>query len=253
MSLTCSAVSDRSASVSSEPEASERQLSSRSTETAGATSNSIGPASPSTVTCEPSRLGCSLSPEPSKSQQLTLFAAGSLAKTSAKPASASASKAHEADCGSKCCGWCRSCDHVGSSLRTSLLSSIEAMTGLRPTWRRQVTPAGRSWWALSTSEHRKAGSAHGFWQTPTTRDYKGQSGLGNRTRRGKHGRLHVANLCDQLVDSGRPDLVRSYTFREWMMGLPIGFTALKPLATPSSRKSPKSSAGRSLKLKACDD
>jgi hypothetical protein len=119
------------------------------------------------------------------------------------------------------------------------------MTGLRPTWKRQVTPSGRSWWALSTSEHRKAGSAHGFWQTPTTRDYKGQSGLGNRQRRGKNGRLHVANLCDQLVDIGRPDLVRSYTFREWLMGLPIGFTASVRSATPSSRKSRKSSGEQS--------
>ena len=67
----------------------------------------------------------------------------------------------------------------------------------------------------------------GYWQTPTTRDYKGQSGLGNRTRRGKIGKPHVANLCDQIMDIGRPDLLRSPTFREWLMGLPIGHTDLK--------------------------
>jgi hypothetical protein len=39
---------------------------------------------------------------------------------------------------------------------------------------------------------------------------------------GGGGRLHIANLCDQLVDFIRPDLVRSTTFREWLMGLPIG-------------------------------
>jgi hypothetical protein len=43
-------------------------------------------------------------------------------------------------------------------------------------------------------------------------------------KRGRNGRLHIANLCDQLVDFGRPDLVRSTTFREWLMGLPIGHT-----------------------------
>lgn len=88
-------------------------------------------------------------------------------------------------------------------------------------------------------------NASGYWQTPTTRDYKGQSGLGNRTKRGKNGRLHVANLCDQIVDIGRPDLLRSPTFREWLMGLPIGHTVLRPSATPSSRKSRKSSGEQS--------
>jgi len=62
---------------------------------------------------------------------------------------------------------------------------------------------------------------------------------------GGNGKLHIANLCDQLVDIGRPDLVRSYTFREWLMGLPIGHTDCGPSATPSSRKSRNSSGGRS--------
>lgn len=33
-----------------------------------------------------------------------------------------------------------------------------------------------------------------FWQSPTTRDAKGQSGRGNRIKRGNGDRLHVANL-----------------------------------------------------------
>lgn len=63
--------------------------------------------------------------------------------------------------------------------------------------------------------------ASSFWQSPTTRDEKGQSGRGNRIRRGKNGRLHVANLCDQIEDLGRPDLIRSVRFREILMGWPI--------------------------------
>lgn len=179
------------------------------------------------------------------SDQLMLFAADSHARTLARQESESASTALAAGFGSKCCDWCESCDPVGSLLRTSLLSDIEAMTGFVPTWKRLVTAAGHSWWQLSTSELRKKESVRGLWQTPTTRDYKGQSGMGNRIRRGKNGRLHVANLCDQLVDAGRPDLIRSPTFREWMMGLPIGFTDSKPWATPSSRKSRKSLGERS--------
>lgn len=177
--------------------------------------------------------------------QSTLFVEDSPAKTSAKPEKESASKDHAADCGATCCGWCMGCDPIGYSLRMSLLSATAAMTGCTPTWRRLVTPAGHSWWQLSTSELRRNASEHGLWQTPTTRDYKGQSGLGNRTRRGKNGKLHVANLCDQLVDSGRPDLVRSPTFREWLMGLPIGFTDSRPSGTPSFQLSQKSSVAPS--------
>jgi hypothetical protein len=74
-------------------------------------------------------------------------------------------------------------------------------------------------------------SESGFWQTPTTRDGKGQSGLGNRIKRGKPGKPHVANLCDQIVDCGRPDLVRSIPFRYSLMGWPTGWTDCAPLET----------------------
>ena len=76
----------------------------------------------------------------------------------------------------------------------------------------------------------------GFWQTPTTRDGKGQSGKGNREKRGKNGRLHVANLCDQIVDCGRPDLVRSIEFRYSLMGWPSGWTDCEPLEMDKFRQ-----------------
>ena len=70
---------------------------------------------------------------------------------------------------------------------------------------------------------RSVGTGSSFWQSPTTRDAKGQSGRGNRIKRGKGDRLHVANLCDQLEDMGRHDLIRSVSFRESLMGWPDGF------------------------------
>lgn len=239
MSSTFSAVLVPSASGSNEPACAPLH-SAKSTSGAEDISRVTGQEFRASQTCAPLALNNSPAWE-----QSTLFAEVSPAKTSAKRASASASKASEVDCGSKCCGWCASCDPVGSLLRTSLRSDIEAMTGFAPTWQRSTTPAGHSWWQLSTSELRKNASARGLWQTPTTRDYKGQSGMGNRMRRGRNGKPHVANLCDQLVDCGRPDLVRSTTFREWLMGLPIGFTDSKPLATPSSHRSPSLSAAQS--------
>lgn len=236
MSSISSAALAPSVSVSSEPEC-VLSRSAKSMSGVVGTSPGAGLASRSSATYASSKRPTSV--------QLMLFVEDFPAKTSARPESESVSTAPEVACGPKCCDWCEKCDPVGSSLRTSLLCAIEAMTGCAPTWQRLVTPAGHSWWQLSTSELRKNASEHGLWQTPTTRDYKGQSGMGNRMRRGRNGKPHVANLCDQIVDTGRPDLVRSPTFREWLMGLPIGFTDSKPSETPSSPKFPKSSGAQS--------
>lgn len=101
-------------------------------------------------------------------------------------------------------------------------------------WKELVTPSGRLIYQRRASAHRRTGRGYGSWQTPTTRDGKGQSGKGNRVKRSKNGRLHVANLCDQIVDLGRPDLVRSTTFRCWLMGYPASWEAARATAMPSS-------------------
>jgi hypothetical protein len=66
--------------------------------------------------------------------------------------------------------------------------------------------------------------------------------MGNRIKRGKNGRLHVANLCDQIVDLGRPDLVRSPQFRCWLMGYPECWDDAGVTAMQSSRKSRRASS-----------
>jgi len=110
------------------------------------------------------------------------------------------------------------------------------------TWKRWAMRSGAPICALRASVRRKSDSDSGGWQTPTTRDGKGQSGKGNRIKRGKNGRLHVANLCDQLVDIGRPDLVRSTQFRCWLMGYPESWEHARAMAMPSSLKSRPSSS-----------
>lgn len=110
------------------------------------------------------------------------------------------------------------------------------------TWKPQVTPSGREYFLLRASAPRKDGTELGSWQTPTTRDGKGESGKGNRTKRGKPGKPHVANLCDQLVDLGRRDLVRSSAFRCHLMGYPTCWEDAAPTATRSCRKSQPSSS-----------
>ncbi len=107
------------------------------------------------------------------------------------------------------------------------------------TWKEWVLPSGRPICALRALARPMPGRASSGWQTPTTRDGKGQSGAGNRTRRGRNGKLHVANLCDQLVDIGRPDLVRSTTFRCLLMGYPLSWERARAtgmLLSPKSRR-----------------
>lgn len=140
----------------------------------------------------------------------------------------------------------------GSSASAALQRSLEnklraqmdlhGSTTYRLTWNRRLTQSGRRIFRLVASALHKDGQGSGSWQTPTTRDGKGQSGMGNRIKRGKNGRLHVANLCDQIVDLGRPDLVRSPEFRCWLMGYPECWDDAGATAMQSVRKSPRSSS-----------
>jgi len=115
------------------------------------------------------------------------------------------------------------------------------------TWKQQATPSGRQYCLLRASAPRSVVTGLGSWQTPTTRDGKGESGRGNRTKRGKPGKPHVANLCDQLVDLGRRDLVRSSRFRCHLMGYPTSWEDAAPTVTPSCRKSQRTSSSRLTK------
>lgn len=125
---------------------------------------------------------------------------------------------------------------LASKLQAKLLGRGSTLYSM--TWKEWITPAGRRFCQSQASARHRKETGFGGWQTPTTRDGKGESGKGNRIRRGKNGKLHVANLCDQCVDLGRRDLVKSTTFRYWLMGVPVVWDAFAPSATRSARKSP---------------
>jgi DNA (cytosine-5)-methyltransferase 1 len=94
------------------------------------------------------------------------------------------------------------------------------------------------------------------WPTPSSRDWKDTPGMAQDAY-DKHGKFR--NRIDQLArmtyaierasspptpDSGASGSLNP-TFVEWLMGYPLGWTALKAWGTRSSRKSPSGSAGRS--------
>ena len=129
--------------------------------------------------------------------------------------------------------------YLGSRLRARLAGRGSPLYVL--TWKEWSMPLGPPICALRASVIPRSGSGSSGWQTPTTRDGKGESGKGNRIKRGKNGRLHVANLCDQLVDLGRRDLVTSTSFRCWLMGYPESWEVARATAMQSFRKSRRSS------------
>jgi hypothetical protein len=71
-----------------------------------------------------------------------------------------------------------------------------------------------------------------LWPTPTTQDAANNGGPSQSER-------NSLPLNAAVGGSLNP------TWVEWLMGFPLGWTALKHWATRSSRKSPKSSAARS--------
>lgn len=78
---------------------------------------------------------------------------------------------------------------------------------------------------------------HGLWPTPTT-----VSG-NNVGRLDEWGGARSRRMTSHLPKSERSGPLNP-TFPEWLMGYPLGWTALDPLEIPSSRRSRKSSAKR---------
>jgi hypothetical protein len=73
------------------------------------------------------------------------------------------------------------------------------------------------------------------WATPTARDYKHPG----RSRLERTGSTAGEPLPQQVGGALNP------TWVEWLMGFPLGWTVCEAWETRSSRRSPKSSGGRS--------
>ena len=116
---------------------------------------------------------------------LTLSPAVSPAKMLAPPANVPDLLAPGRGCGSKCSESCAKCGRLGLLLRTSLAYELTALTGCYRTWNQLTTPAGRSWWALTTADCPTDENESGLlpdawnarrWSTATARDWKDTAG-----------------------------------------------------------------------------
>jgi len=81
-----------------------------------------------------------------------------------------------------------------------------------------------------------------FWPTPGAADNRDRGHIGMpaiQRRQAKGKQLNLSMVVSNKSGALNP------TWVEWLMGFPTGWTDLNASEMPSSRKSPKSSAGRS--------
>ena len=223
-----------------------------------------------TATCEPSL-------PPAGIGQSISSAAGSRAKTSALRARVPASPGQGLVFGTSSLGSLGSYDPATSLWRTSQLSLLGGWEPFSATFPRSGMTRSGTLFQLQPLVRRTAGKESGLWPTPRVSDIRDGRKLNENGRRVSPSGVYGANLADIVKvwptptardwKSGKgktqAERGRSHgqslaeanggqlnpTWVEWLMGFPLGWTDLGGWATPSSRKSSKSSAGRSLTQK----
>ena len=164
-----------------------------------------------------------------ESGQLTLFAEDFHARTSALPVRARASQVPVQDSGQNTPVLLAKYDRATSSWRTSQLCLDGGLALFSETWPRSgMTQSGIAY-QLPMLVPLTCEIERGLWPTVGAQS-RGVSGS--------------ANTRKLLTLIGAESSCLSVSQSEWLMGYPEGWTALLPSETPSSRKSPKSSAKR---------
>lgn len=185
--------------------------------------------------------------------ELTSCAEVSLAKTFPPPEKAQALTAHEADFGGTWPEWFAKFDPDTSLWKTrqcSLLAGLDVFSG---TWPRWGMMRGGVCWELTTPGHRTGENESGFWPTPCLPGNGGSHGKrklkamlwptptvddsSNVTR--KTGDFQSLTRTVRSGDATQP-MKLNPNWVEWLMGWPIGWTDLKPLATDRCHSAPPS-------------
>lgn len=189
---------------------------SKSTPTADEFCLGTGLESFSGTTCEPSHRQKVIGPSMS-------FAAGSPVRTSATQGNNSDWKESEADCSLKSSAWFAKYDHQSSCWRTSQRCLIEGWARYSDRWPRAgLMQHGTSYPLPYLARHI---SDNESLSLPTPVKYDATPGGPNNHYKG------LGNLAKHEWTNGDGTGLCP-NFVEWLMGFPIGWTALEPLETP---------------------
>ena len=201
-------------------------------------------------TMEPSRLSrfgmtCRPLMENLGAALLTSWQEGFRVKTSPLPEKAQGLTESEAECGNTWRGWLAKYDPATSLWKTAQCSFLEDLTECLETLPRSGMTRDGLLWELPTLERRTSETDSGCWPTPTVQGLNG--GSNSRSAAMKRGywptpTAHNAKETNAPSESQRntPTLAAQAggalnpNWVEWLMGWPIGHTALKPLETDKS-------------------
>ncbi len=174
---------------------------------------------PSGMTCEPLT-------DDRGEELLMWFRAGFLARTSAPPARAPESPASSQDCGPKWRELSVKFDRASSSWKTAHCLLSEDLPWSSVTLPKWGMMRDGELWERTTLALRTKGIGHGSLATPTARDWKDCGTRNAPPSRPNHSAQTLGQQLGVKIGAA-PQL----GFAEWMMGWPIEWTDLKPLAT----------------------
>ena len=203
-----------------------------------------------------SRFGMTCRPltESRGAELLTWWLAGFHARTSPSQEKAQESTEPGLECGDIWRGWLAKFDPDSSSWRTAQRSLIEDSGECLETFPRSGMTRGGLLWELPTLERPTSVTGFGFWPTPTTRDRgtdaparTGGPSLGVAVRMWPTPTAHNAKETNAKSEMNRntPTLAAQAggalnpNWVEWLMGWPIGHTALKPSETVKFQPAPQ--------------
>jgi hypothetical protein len=160
---------------------------------------------------------------------LTWFLAGFHVRTSAPPATETDSTANAQGFGERWPASFVRYDHDSRSWRTHQFSLLGGLTLYSETWPRWGWMRDGECWELPTLAPDISASESGLWPTPCARDYRGVFRTERGIQRRQESRRGIP-LNEAVGGLLNPEWV------EWLMGWPIGWTALSPLETDKYRE-----------------
>lgn len=179
-----------------------------------------------TAFCRPSRFGMTFAPltDDLGADLLTWFQEAFLARTSVQPAEVQALKESAAECGATWRGSLAKYDRALRMWRTAQCSLLEDSAESLETWPNSGMTVDGQCWELVMSAPRTVANESGWWPTPQRSDYKGASSGSKFDSRARQ--FRIWSKGQNVIGAIYPNP----TAYEGLMGWPLGWTDLKPLA-----------------------